>query len=634
MAYDIDKFYELGVGDVVQLVDLEELQNTRYYTPSMGEWAGKTVVIGQTTTDSTFCIEGDGYRWQFHRDAIKELVEKRCFELPITRSVMNRLKGGDRVRFRDYDSLYENGYGESELQFAGQVVTIRVTSVPLFTIAEDDGYHTYNMSCLISKVLKEEPPTKAELRRREQEDKKALKITKYKHNIFFRSSDFPDYEYLNQFRLIKVTDDVDRIKSFGNSLGLSKAVAGKWIVVSSYSDKVLVKTNPHIAHTLSHFRCSNMRLSGWTSLGEEIEKITTESGVNVRLVTINFKTGAVSFDTIRDKTKCCRCGCDLTEQNKVGRYCRSCLTEREGLAYRFGYHSYNGGYPTPKKVDTKKVPVFGCEIERDYSSSANKSGMYFEDAMKNAMIEVIKKTQGDQLDRGKLERQQVFMSDGSLNNGGIEWITFPHTFDWYIKNKDKLDEAIKSIKHYGFTNTVQAGNHIHINRDFFIKKNGKTDAKFCASKMAVLISKYWREFCLIANRTRTGYTQKPEHEYNDDIFTLAEKTIRAQHEHGVAVNLQHTATIEIRLWGAIKDANELLFYLDNMQALARYVKKTSLERVQSAKLTDFMKYYKLPTSINRVKQRLAKVAGTDTYNDVCQLLEAKKEEKKAKRGNK
>ena len=230
----------------------------------------------------------------------------------------------------------------------------------------------------------------------------------------------------------------------------------------------------------------------------------------------------------------------------------------------------------------------------------------FEDDMTRACEQVFRTLQGDQIENGTLRRENVFMSDGSLNHGGVEWITFPHTFDWYVANKDKIQDALDVFEDYGFTNTESTGNHIHMNKDFF-KINGVDYGDFCASKIAVLFNKYWKQFCKIANRVRTDYTSCPAQTATDTPEVIVSKTQRSKGDHCVAVNLQHDKTIEIRLWNGIRSADELIFFLDNMQALARYVKTTSLEKVQVAKMTDYMKYYKLDSSLHCARGRIAEL---------------------------
>lgn len=210
------------------------------------------------------------------------------------------------------------------------------------------------------------------------------------------------------------------------------------------------------------------------------------------------------------------------------------------------------------------------------------------------------------------------MYDGSLNNGGLEWITFPHSFDWYVKNKDKFDKAISAIREKGFTNTKRAGNHIHINRSYF-----GNDAEFCACKIALLFNTYWNEFVALAGRNinECRYTQKPNQSKDDSLFEVVSKTINNRRTHEIAVNLQHSATIEIRLWSAIKNADDLIFFLDNMQALARFVKRASLEKIQRAEFTDFMKYYKLKSSLKTAKEKLSNRRITKWTDKIKELTE-------------
>ena len=101
---------------------------------------------------------------------------------------------------------------------------------------------------------------------------------------------------------------------------------------------------------------------------------------------------------------------------------------------------------------------------------------------------------------------------------------------------------------------------------------------------------YWYQLKYIGKRQITDYTEKPRHEKDDDIFTLAEKTLSNWHSHNVAVNTQHDATTEIRLWGGIDNVADLLLLLDVTQALTIYVRKKSIESIQKSKFEDIFKY--------------------------------------------
>lgn len=620
MSISLRDYHNLGKGDVVKLISLEELSTHTNYVREMGNYAGKPCTISYIE-DTVFQIEG--CRCYFYKEAIAEVLEHNAQYREMTHQVFNTLERGDLLLLESEYFIFNSWSGNRAMGHYGeQVVTFKqFCSSTSCYIVDDRGNFSWNENLIKYKVLKYTPPT-------EEEIKEALKITEYKHELSIKQNRLDNYESLGQLELVKMTDDVDRIMSYGNTERFAKFIAGKWLIVSNYSNRLYNELNPHIKNGLSFLKCNSWRVDGWSSLCLNRTKLG-ERFETRGIFSIDFENGTLENVVLNDPTRCIICGEKLETVEHTGRYCHSCLNENHGFAYRYGYHEYSDGYPTPPKVDTKKKLVFGCEIERDYISSANKTNDGFTTSLKKAMIDILKETQGEQLDSGTLKREQVFMSDGSLHNSGLEWITFPHTFEWYVKNKDKLDNAIKAIQNRGFKDSQLAGNHIHMNRDFFTNKQGKCTAKYCASKIAVLFNKYWEGFCAIAKRTRTNYTTKPRQEYTDDIFTIVEKTVSAQHEHGVAVNLQHSDTIEIRLWSAIKGADDLLFFLDVMQALGRYVKKCGLETIQKAKFTDFMKYFKLKSSIGVVKHRLRrKPLLRHLYEEVCALETKMKGEKK------
>ena len=625
MTMELRDYYNIGIGDKVKLVSREKMQSSfNDYVDDCGEYEHQIVTISDMYDSHFYIRENNGYNF-FGVECIEEVVERNAETREMTSGVFRYLQRGDKILLRNSRDIASSWSGSHQMAgYGGCIVTVKDVGYNELNIVEDRQNYRWHRDLIEAKVLKYKEPT-------EEEKQEALKIDEYVHEITINSSNLYNCERLNQLELVKVTDDVDEIIRNYNTRRFAEYLAGKWIIVSKYNNRVYLSLNPHIAKGLTFLKCPDWKLDNYYNFVRNRQLLDSQS-IHRKLIKVNFETGELINVALEDPTRCCICGTKLESVTHYGRYCRDCLTGTNGFAYRFGYHGYNDGYPTPDGVNTKKTPVFGCEIERDYVSRANNFYESFSSACSTAMIDIIKETQGEQLKNGTLKREQVFMSDGSLNSGGIEWITFPHTFDWYIENKDKLDKAIQAIKIRGFKDTSKAGNHIHINRDFFTNSKGKCTAKYCAAKMAVLFNKYWEVFCAIAKRTNTRYTTKPTQEYDDDLFTIVEKTIQNQHNHGVAVNLQHDDTIEIRLWSAIRGADDLLFFLDNMQALAQYTKKNGLERVQTAKVTDFMKYYKLKTSIGVVKSRLRRKPLLKRYYD--EVVEFENKQKENKGGNK
>lgn len=510
--------------------------------------------------------------------------------------VFKNLRAGDKLVVKDREDLLRITDWKSFLDFAGKEVTVKCLDSGDVKLEEDTN--NFYWSRLLFKNL---------VNGKRPEDFEPVFAEQQKFTIGFDYNDFRAGS-LCYYKLVKITDNLDIIERY-NSPKFAKVIVGKWIVVNTMNDRAYSKYNPHLL--LEQNRCDNYRIDNKNSLIVD-SKTLFNDGVEWGNLEIDFENA--TFTNIPyDGEVCCQCGRPVNAYNKIGKYCSSCLTKDGGYTYRFGYHDYGGGYKVYEDVNTEVEPVFGCEIERDYVAPEryddyDEDEEYYEDQnfgddLDSATMDIIKIMQGDQLENGTLRRENVFMTDGSLNCDGLEWITFPHTFEWYVENKDKFNKTIRRIADYGFTNTDQAGNHIHINRDYFTI-NGRDYSDFCASKIAILFTKYWEEFRAIADRHDTSYTEKPNLEEDDTPFEIFDKMNRNKGEHSVAVNLQHSKTVEIRLWSGINDADDLLFYLDNMQALAKYAKKTNLEKVQCAKITDFMKYYKLDSSLNIAYHRI------------------------------
>ena len=515
----------------------------------------------------------------------------------------NNLKEGDKIVVVNKARLSWETSNPKRLELAEKEVTFERFSGGDIIIKEDNGASYWNTALfknIVNGVNYDAIEPKFS--------------TKNSFKIEFDPMDNKYDRFLRYFNLSKITNNLDLLTKF-NSERFSRVIKGKWVVISKASGRIYSKYNPHLMMEENHIK--DYKLDNVDQLVVESKQMFDENDL-FKALTINFKSGKFKVNKFKGGVCQC-CGRPMNPHTSFGKFCYDCVVHRKELTVRFGYHDYEEGYPTPPKVDTTKVPVFGCEIERDwedchdydydeddddeYYDEDDRRYENFSDDLSSATLDIVKIMQGDQFEKGILKRENVFMCDGSLNNDGLEWITFPHTFEWYVKNKDKFDSALKRIDNYGFCNTPSVGNHIHINRDFFTI-DGKDYSDFCASKIAILFSKYWEAFKAIAKRHNDGYTGKPSVQLDKCPATQLYDLMCCKREHSVAVNLQHNNSVEIRLWSGIDNADDLIFYLDNMQALARYAKKVSIERVQVAKFTDFMKYYKLDTSAKMALDRV------------------------------
>ena len=416
----------------------------------------------------------------------------------------------------------------------------------------------------------------------------------------------------NNFFAICKMKDAAGIVAAGNSQKFADVLANQTIIVNTTkSNRVYAYINPSIAAALETAGVNGYRIDGLSSAidGESIFVDTykfTRDGEYI----INLDNGNVTPVLAPGETICKTCGAIINKSDKVGAYCMRCLYSDSidsGLCHRYAYHAFDGRYNVYEDIDQTSVPVFGAEIERDYTSYNN-----FEENLNAATLAAAKCLYKGLKNRHT--RRHVFMYDGSLYDGGIEWITYPATYEWYKKHATEIDAALEHMRKYNFDASSRAGNHIHISRRYFDGNNSsKDESRFAAAKLAVIFNTYYDRLCAIVGRDRysTSYTTKPQQSKDDNIFTLVRKTLESESSHGVCINLQHNNTIEVRLFGAIKTAGDLLLDIDILQSAAKFVKTKSLEKCQTATLVDVFKYIKDKNHYTIIADRLTAAGYTD-----------------------
>ena len=137
--------------------------------------------------------------------------------------------------------------------------------------------------------------------------------------------------------------------------------------------------------------------------------------------------------------------------------------------------------------------------------------------------------------------------------------------------------------------------------------------------MALEVSIFWNEILAISKRRRTDYTRKPSVEKDDDIWTLVEKSISSSSDHSVAINMQHSKTIECRIWSGIDTMDDLLLYLDMTQALAKVAKNNTIEKIQKMDFVTILKELTIKENLAEVKKRL-NAARITAHNDKIDKL--------------
>jgi hypothetical protein len=410
----------------------------------------------------------------------------------------------------------------------------------------------------------------------ERSDEKVTKstINKIKNKVIISfTNDLCSMDY----QIIKLANKEKVCEN--NTERFADIIADKYVLMHKDSRRIINGVNPHIEDELVEENCSNWRVDG--DCYEVVKRIF--SGLDS--IILDLDTGKFYDYIPKDYTKCKGCGKLVKKTQIMGDRCENCITQEGNLAYRYSYHSFRDKYKLLDKgnVDTRKTLTFGCEIERDYLNGYSDS---FNIDLKNALVGAVRALYTKkELENSKSNRKAVFMTDGSLTNDGIEYITFPATYKWYKQNATKIQNVLDVMKQFNFGNSNKCGNHIHFNRTFFGEEH-----KFASAKIALLLNSYWDEFIKIAKRATTSYCSKPSQTKEDSLFSIVEKTVSSQCEHSVAINLEHKDTIECRIWGGIDSVDDLLLYMDITQSLAKFAKKSSLGKCQCAKFEDLFKY--------------------------------------------
>jgi len=177
----------------------------------------------------------------------------------------------------------------------------------------------------------------------------------------------------------------------------------------------------------------------------------------------------------------------------------------------------------------------------------------------------------DFLQKKELHKRYYFKKDGSLNNG-FEIVSHPATLKKYHASHKIYDilQYLKKTDAESYDGKT-CGLHIHINREFFTKKElGKLSLFFNNAENELIrfsqrTEKQIEGFCKYENLTEKGYI-----EYMSGNFEMLKG-----YDRYVAVNLTNTETIEFRIFRGTLDYKRFLASLMLIDALCNFIKETS-----------------------------------------------------------
>lgn len=241
------------------------------------------------------------------------------------------------------------------------------------------------------------------------------------------------------------------------------------------------------------------------------------------------------------------------------------------------------------EVDTGGIDY--DDYDEDYDEYRRHDGESYTNTQHNIIAKEVAK---------KLSPQgnAYFMWDGSLTNG-FEIATHPATLHDHLTQFNYKDAfAYLRSKGYRSHDAGTCGLHVHIGRRFF----GRTrqEQLINIGKLAYVMENNWGDFVKFSRRYDDQLSQwaqnSPDYLYkvetSDYDETLLPDLLRRTYvDRGKysALNLQHTNTIELRIFRGTLNYDTFMKTLTMVDKLARLSKKLSLKDLTSITFSDIIK---------------------------------------------
>lgn len=182
----------------------------------------------------------------------------------------------------------------------------------------------------------------------------------------------------------------------------------------------------------------------------------------------------------------------------------------------------------------------------------------------------------------------VFEGDGSLRNG-FEIITQPMTMRYILEHKDDFKELCKMLSDNGFQshNGGRCGQHIHFSRVFF----SDNDDKY-VGKLLNFFERYKREIYKFSRRESTNWCAWVSDNARYDTKYYKSSKILCDYAkrntgHGVAINLEHSNTIEIRVFRGTLKYETLMANFEFVNALIHTIKEKPTRQINFDKIVNY-----------------------------------------------
>lgn len=234
-------------------------------------------------------------------------------------------------------------------------------------------------------------------------------------------------------------------------------------------------------------------------------------------------------------------------------YCDSCYDDYcddDELLYQ--YHEFNDWelFKGSNEESFGKVPYYiGKEIELEPKNWSNVQGVL------DAMYENI---------------NAVGMHDGSLDDGGVEVVTHPESWEYLQEHKENYRKFFDRMEDLKYGDNGNTGLHFHVTRP---NEN-------VISRVIVILESFKEEIKKLSRRNGDFHWSKfmSDNEYDEidklkyqSTKYLKEKYIGSHHDRYVALNLNNSNTIEFRFFNGANNFEEFwgaLQFIHNIMEIA------------------------------------------------------------------
>lgn len=286
----------------------------------------------------------------------------------------------------------------------------------------------------------------------------------------------------------------------------------------------------------------------------------------------------------------------------------------------------------------RDLPIHFLTTSKDLDDEtifANKDVEKTEDNMLKLGMEIeVENTNGDlssdeiakQIRRELPQLELVFERDGSLRNDGFEIITQPMTMSFIRDHKEDFRRLCDILRENGCTshNNGRCGQHIHFSRCYF----SDDDDKY-VGKLQLFFERYKNEILKFSRRTETSWCAwvSDHANYNREYYKSSKilcDYAKNHTGHGVAINLQHDNTIEIRVMRGTLKYETLMSNFEFVNSVVHVIKEKYTRQINFDKVVNYEGNEFLPTYCTQNAIYNSEYMNDETSN-IFKILQTRKD---------